>query len=173
MAVQVQQLTFPKGDFKQVIENDKAYLQALKNVIQAGAIKLNSYAKLGKENNYEGAKLQVEILDYVTKMKIQENIIQDKEQHYYNVFLPKYENELKEASENFTKEMEIIEAILQSDKTQLEGKKLKIYDAIQHEIEKYNAYKEVYGEDVEYIRQMYLMFKRLRTAYETAIQKAA
>jgi len=167
MSVEVKPLTFPKGDFKQVIENDKAYLQSLKNVIQAGAVKLNKYVKDGREADYSCAKLQIEMLDFVAKMKVQENIIQDKEQHYFNIFLPKYENELKEASENFEAEMGLINTILETDKSELEGKSLKIYQAIEHEIEKYNEYKKVYGNEVEYKRQMYLMFKRLRTAYES------
>ena len=167
MSVEVKQLTFPKGDFKQVIDNDKAYLQALKNVIQAGALKLNKYVQMGKEQEYSCAKLQIEMLDFVAKMKVQENIIQDKEQHYFNIFLPKYENELKEASENFESEMALIDTILQTEKSELEAKSLKIYQAIEHEIEKYNEYKKVYGNEVEYKRQMYLMFKRLRTAYES------
>lgn len=167
MSVEVKPLTFPKGDFKQVIENDKAYLQSLKNVIQAGAVKLNKYVQMGKEAEYSCAKLQIEMLDFVAKLKVQENIIQDKEQHYFNIFLPKYENELKEASENFEAELVLIDIILKTEKSVLVGKSMKIYQAIEHEIEKYNEYKKVYENEVEYKRQMYLMFKRLRTAYET------
>jgi uncharacterized protein YeaO (DUF488 family) len=139
----------------------------LKNVIQAGAVKLNKYVQMGKEQEYSCAKLQIEMLDFVAKMKVQENIIQDKEQHYFNIFLPKYENELKEAADNFDTEMVLVNTILESEKSSLEGKSLKIYEAIEHELEKYNEYKKVYGNEIEYKRQMYLMFKRLRTAYET------
>ena len=63
--------------------------------------------------------------------------------------------------------MVLIDTILKTDKSELEAKSLKIYQAIEHEMEKYNEYKKVYGNEVEYKRQMYLMFKRLRTAYET------
>jgi hypothetical protein len=167
MSVEVKPLTFPKGDFKQVIDNDKAYLQSLKNVIQAGAVKLNKYVQMGKQEEYSCAKLQIEMLDFVAKMKVQENIIQDKEQHYFNIFLPKYESELKEAADNFDAEMVLVNTILEFEKSSLEGKSLKIYEAIEHELEKYNEYKKVYGNEIEYKRQMYLMFKRLRTAYET------
>jgi hypothetical protein len=167
MSVEIKPLTFPKGDFKQVIDNDKAYLQALKNVIQAGALKLNKYVKDGREADYSCAKLQIEMLDFLAKMKVQENIIQDKEQHYFNIFLPKYEQELKETADNFDAEMALVNTILESDKSSLEGKSLKIYQAIEHEMEKYNEYKKVYENEIEYKRHMYFMFRRLRVAYET------
>ena len=47
----------------------------------------------------EWAENQVKVLDFQGKLRIQQKLIEDKETHFKNVFMPQFEKESKEAKE--------------------------------------------------------------------------
>lgn len=143
----------PKARMKQSIENDAQYLVALGQFIANAQKEMEKMQKLGK--NYEASKIQIEIFDAIGKYQANENLVNDKSTHFEKVFLPMYEKELQESSQNF-------EGMIQQCKEALlnmKGVENKIVGFIEKEVERYET-SEV-KEDDEFKNYTYKILKRL------------
>ena len=105
----------PKTDFEKVIEHDKLYYNTLNQALEFNIVKVDILGKVCQklianqtkesiEANIntltEWAETQVKVLDLQGKLRIQQKLIEDKETHFKNVFMPQFEKESKEAKEN-------------------------------------------------------------------------
>ena len=106
----------PKTDFLKVVEHDKLYYNTLNQALEMNIIKQDILGKkcqviIAKQKREEiveninmlceWSETQVKVLDMKGKLSIQRKLIDDKEIHYKNVFLPQFERESKEASKNY------------------------------------------------------------------------
>ena len=104
----------PKTDFLKVVEHDKLYYNTLNEALEYNIIKQdilgkkcqNILATQTKENISknisilsEYAETKLKVLDFKGKLHIHRKLIDDKELHYENVFLPQFNKESKEAQE--------------------------------------------------------------------------
>ena len=103
----------PMQRMKDSIQNDMAYLSALGIFIEQGQKKIQELAD--KKANLDAARLQVEIMEAIGKFQANEGLVNDKVMHYEKVFLPRYEEELKDSKENFAKNKEELEKIASLD----------------------------------------------------------
>ena len=96
----------PKTDFNKVLEHDKLYYNTLNQALEFNVVKQDILGKkcqsvIAKQNRNdiienidtlcEWAETQVKVLDMKGKLSIQRKLIDDKEIHYKNVFLPQFE----------------------------------------------------------------------------------
>lgn len=106
----------PKRDFEKVIEHDKVYANSLNKHIEFLTIKNDILGKKSQEvlanQTREGivknidtlcgwTESHIQLLDYTAKQRIQQKLVDDKVNHFENVFLPQYNKEIKESEENF------------------------------------------------------------------------
>ena len=106
----------PKTDFEKVIEHDKMYYNTLNQALEFNIVKqdilgkkcqmiiANQTKNLIEENINlltDWAETQLKVLDMQGKLRIQQKLIEDKETHFKNVFMPQFTKESKEANENF------------------------------------------------------------------------
>jgi DNA-binding helix-hairpin-helix protein with protein kinase domain len=170
------QRIMPKTDFEKIIEHDKLYYNTLNQALEFNIVKQDILGKkcqeiIAKQNKSnieininmltDWADTQVKVLDYQAKLRIQQKLIEDKETHFKNVFMPQFEKECKEAKENFQETYKKVKEHLNEG---AEG-----YDDILRKMvyemtwwEKCN--KEQKAND-EYLIQIYKPLKRLLSAY--------
>lgn len=109
----------PKTDFQKIIEHDKTYYNILNQALEYNVVKQDimsvKYKKIIKKQSKDEitknidllvdfAETSLKILDFQAKLRIQQKLVDDKEMHFDNVFLPQFEKESKEAKENFLKD---------------------------------------------------------------------
>jgi len=106
----------PKRDFEKVIEHDKTYANSLNQHIEFLTIKHDILGKRSQEvlqkqtrelivknidTLCDWTESHIQLLDYTAKQRIQQKLVDDKVNHFENVFLPQYNKEIKESEENF------------------------------------------------------------------------
>tara|TARA_R110000822_G_scaffold264436_3_gene388542 strand:+ start:81 stop:686 length:606 start_codon:yes stop_codon:yes gene_type:complete len=167
----------PKTDFLKVVEHDKLYYNTLNQALEFNIVKQDI---LGQEcqdiirkderdliiNNIDKlcdwAETQVKVLDMKGKCSIQRKLIDDKQTHYDNVFLPQFKRESEEASKNFKKTLKVVKDILKTKDKEFAS----ICDKINNELSWWNKCSAEKQKNEEYIVQIYKPLKRLESAYE-------
>jgi hypothetical protein len=173
----------PKTDFEKVIEHDKIYYNALNQAMEFNMIRQDVLLKrcqpilatqtkesIAKNINLlcDWAETQVKVLDLKGKLRIQAKLVEDKEMHFENVFLPQFNKEVEEAKANFD---ETLKQARKFVKTKREGVE-SIKEKIQYELTWWDKCDKKQQENDEYIVQIYKPLKRLLTAYDNAQNKA-
>ena len=164
-AVTTHKKTFipPKQRMQESIENDAKYLMALGAFIQESQKQMAVF--MSKKNMWEASKLNVEIMEAVAKYQANEGLVNDKQTHYEKVFLPMYEKEMAESKEKFAEVYSKIEAIIESEPSTDDAKKIKDY--LVKEKTEYND--SDMKDNEEYKNYMYKIFKRLVNKQEEII----
>ena len=87
----------PKDDFERTVNIQKQYVQLLKEFHAQLMIQRS------KGNAFSKSKMGVELFELSQKLDTQIEISVEKEQHYHNIFLPNYNEQLKDCESNFDK----------------------------------------------------------------------
>jgi hypothetical protein len=171
------QRIMPKTDFEKVIEHDKLYYNTLNQALEFNLVKqdilgkecqklIANQTKESIEANIDKltdwADTQVKVLDYQGKLRIQQKLIEDKETHFKNVFMPQFTKEASEANENFKATYDKVKELLKAGEEGYEDilKKM-VYESTWWE----KCNKEQKANE-EYLIQIYKPLKRLLSAYE-------
>lgn len=172
----------PKTDFLKVVEHDKLYYNTLNEALEYNIIKQdilgkkcqNILATQTKENISENisilseyAETKLKVLDFKGKLHIHRKLIDDKELHYENVFLPQFNKESKEAQENLSDTMKkAIECSKSKDKDMAS-----IVGKISYELEWWSKCDAKQKKNEEYIVQVYKPLKRLLSAWDKKVEE--
>jgi hypothetical protein len=171
------QRIMPKTDFEKVIEHDKLYYNTLNQALEFNLVKqdilgkecqklIANQTKESIEANIDKltdwADTQVKVLDYQGKLRIQQKLIEDKETHFKNVFMPQFTKEASEANENFKATYDKVKELLKAGEEGYEDilKKM-VYESTWWE----KCNKEQKANE-EYLIQIYKPLKSLLSAYE-------
>lgn len=146
----------PKALMQQSVENDAQYLLALGQFIQEAQKEIHKLQKQGK--SFEASKIQVEVLEAVGKYQANEGIVNEKQTHYDNVFLPMYEEQIKESNEKFDECYENCKKALVEHESNENAQVKRILNFIKKEIKDYEEYPE---KEEEFQNHTYKIFKRL------------
>ena len=172
----------PKTDFMKVVEHDKLYYNTLNQALEMNIIKQDILGKrcqviIANQKREEivdninilcdWAETQVKVLDMKGKLSIQRKLIDDKEIHYKNVFLPQFERESKEASKNYKTTLSNVKDILKKKEKGMES----ICEKINYELAWWNKCTADKKKNEEYIVQIYKPLKRLESAYEKRVEE--
>ena len=158
----------PKRKMEESIENDTRYLMALGSFIQSAEKMMNRYEKAG--DSYNATKIQLEIFDAVGKLQANQGLVNDKMLHYEKIFLPMYENDMKECGENFEKVLS--DCRLVNESVSATDEENKIASFIKLELSNYEE--SELKNDEEYILHTYKILKRLQNKWnDTQITKAS
>jgi hypothetical protein len=172
----------PKTDFLRVIEHDKVYYNALTQHLEFSIIKSDLLQKKVEEilrtqteenikNNIdtlcEFSKTRLECLDLKAKQHIQEKLVEDKQTHYENVFLPQYDKECKEMKSQFETTFKEAEGLLELT----DERYLPLIKKVKYEMEWWNKADKEKREDDEYKIQLYKPLKRIVSAYNREKEK--
>lgn len=167
----------PKTDFEKIIEHDKLYYNTLNQALEFNTIKQDILGKKCQDllsrqtrelivNNIDmltdWSETQVKILDMQGKLRIQQKLIEDKETHFNNVFMPQFNKESKEAKENFKEtHKKVKDAIKDNAEGYEDILKKMVYELTWWE----KCSKEQQAND-EFLIQIYKPLKRLLSAFE-------
>jgi hypothetical protein len=110
----------------------------------------------------EWAENQVKVLDFQGKLRIQQKLIEDKETHFKNVFMPQFEKESKEAKENFKETYKKVKELLNEGAEGYDD----ILKKMVYEMTWWEKCNKEQKENEEYVIQIYKPLKRLLSAYE-------
>jgi len=172
----------PKTDFNKVLEHDKLYYNTLNEALEYNIIKQdilgNKCAKVIANQTKETitknidmlcdyAETKLKVLDFKGKLQIQRKMIEDKEMHYENVFLPQFNKESKEAKENIDKTLKEAKNILQNTEKEYES----IVNKITYELDWWSQCDNKKKANEEYVIQVYKPLKRLISAYQQKKQE--
>jgi len=172
----------PKTDFLKVVEHDKLYYNTLNEALEYNIIKqdilgkktANLVAKQTKELIIENinllteyAETKLKVLDFKGKLHIHRKLIDDKELHYENVFLPQFNKESKEAKENLVSTMKRAKECSQNKDKQFES----IVKKITYELEWWSKCDSTQKKNEEYMVQVYKPLKRLLSAFDKKVQE--
>ena len=172
----------PKTDFLKVVEHDKLYYNTLNQALEMNIIKQDILGKkcqviIAKQKREEiveninmlceWSETQVKVLDMKGKLSIQRKLIDDKEIHYKNVFLPQFERESKEASKNYKTTISNVKDILKKKEKGMES----ICEKINYELAWWNKCTADKKKNEEYIVQIYKPLKRLESANEKRVEE--
>ena len=172
----------PKTDFKKVVEHDKLYYNTLNQALEFNVIKQDILGKKCQDilktqtrekviDNIdmlcEWAETQVKVLDCKGKLNIQKKLIEDKETHYTNVFLPQFEKESKEANKNIKDTLKQAKSLINKKEKGLEN----ICKKINYELTWWNKCDTIKQKNEEYIVQIYKPLKRLLSAYDKKVEE--
>ena len=167
----------PKTDFEKVIEHDKLYYNTLNQALEFNIVKqdilgkkcqmiiANQTKKLIEENINvltEWAETQVKVLDIQGKLRIQQKLIEDKETHFKNVFMPQFIKEAKEANENSKEVFDKVQICIDAEKEELAD----IVHKMSYELAWWNKCSDEQQKNDEFLIQIYKPLKRLVSAYE-------
>lgn len=167
----------PKTDFEKVIEHDKLYYNTLNQALEFNLVKQDILGKkcqmiianqtkdlITKNIDMltEWAETQVKVLDYQGKLRIQQKLIDDKETHFKNVFMPQFEKEAKEANENFKATYTKVKELLVAGEEGYED----ILKKMVYESSWWEQCSKEQKANEEFIIQIYKPLKRLLSAYE-------
>ena len=166
----------PKTDFLKVIEHDKLYYNMLDRALEFNVIKQDILSKkctkvLEKQtketitNNIndlvDWAETQVKVLDLKAKVNIQRKLIDDKETHFDNVFMPQFEKEKAEAKENLKETLKLAKEKLKNKRKELDD----IVNKIKFELRWWEKSSAKDKSNDEYKIEIYKPLKRLITAF--------
>ena len=172
----------PKTDFKKVVEHDKLYYNTLNQALEFNVIKQDILGKkcqdIIKTQTRESviknidmlcdwAETQVKVLDLKGKLNIQKKLIEDKETHFNNVFMPQFEKESKEATKNIKDALKQAKTLLDKKEKGLEG----ICKKINYELTWWSKCDSSKQKNEEYIVQVYKPLKRLLSAYDKKLEE--
>ena len=167
----------PKTDFNKVLEHDKLYYNTLNQALEFNVVKQDILGKkcqsvIAKQNRNdiienidtlcEWAETQVKVLDMKGKLSIQRKLIDDKEIHYKNVFLPQFEKESKEAKKDLDSVMKKCKEIIKSKDKGLQ----EIVHKVNYELTWWNKCDTSQKSNEEYMVQVYKPLKRLISAFD-------
>ncbi len=166
----------PKTDFLKVIEQDKLYYNTLNRALEYNIIKQDI---LGKKcsvilknqtrqlitkninNLTEYAETQIRVLDLKAQTNIQQQLIEDKELHFENVFMPQFKKEVEDCNKNLNNCFKDVKKILQDDSKEMKT----IVDKIKFELKWWDKVDEKNQKNDEYKVNIYKPLKRLITNY--------
>jgi hypothetical protein len=166
----------PKTDFEKVIEHDKLYFNTLNQALEFNAVKqdilgkqcqrilANQTRELVIENINllcEWAETQVKVLDMKGKLRIQQKLVEDKEIHFENVFMPQFNKELEEASKNYVQTIKDARELIKLNREYFE----EINEKLVYELSWWDKTTAEQKLNDEYIIQIYKPLKRLINAY--------
>jgi hypothetical protein len=172
----------PKTDFLKVIEHDKLYYNTMNQALEFNLVKqdvLGNKCKpiLARQTREdiikhintltEWAETQVKVLDIQGKLRIQQKLIEDKEMHFENVFLPQFNKELEEAKANFDNTLKQARKFMNNDREGVES----IKEKINYELTWWDKCSKEQQSNEEYIVQIYKPLKRLLNAYDNKNNK--
>lgn len=167
----------PKTDFEKVIEHDKLYYNTLNQALEFNLVKqdilgkkcrmiiANQTQQLITENIdmlTDWAETQLKVLEMQGKLRIQQKLIDDKETHFKNVFMPQFIKEAKEANENFAETLKKVKDLLKLGEEGYED----ILKKMVYETSWWEKCDKEQKANEEYIIQIYKPLKRLLSAYE-------
>jgi len=167
----------PKTDFQKVIEHDKVYYNTMNQALEFNIIKQDILEKeckkiLQKQSReliiekvdtlVDWAETQVKVLDLKGKLRIQQKLVEDKEMHFENIFLPQFEKEVKEAKKNVDATIERAREFCNSDREGVESIKAKLT----FELSWWDKCSVEKQRNDEYILQVYKPLNRLLNAYD-------
>ena len=112
----------PKRDFLKVLEHDKIYANTLSQHLEFLTIKQDILSKKcakhlnPKTQTRDGiidnidmlcdfTKTRIDCLDLTAKLRIQNKLVEDKMNHFDNVFIPQFNKEVEEMKKDFDKYM--------------------------------------------------------------------
>jgi hypothetical protein len=174
----------PKTDFEKVIEHDKLYYNTLNQALEFNLIKQDILSKtcqkiIAKQTKdsieanidvlTEWAENQVKVLDYQGKLRIQQKLIEDKETHFKNVFMPQFTKEATEANENSKEVFEKVKVCLDENKEEYKD----ILHKMTYELAWWNKCSKEQQKNEEFLIQIYKPLKRLLSAYEDKTKEIA
>ena len=87
-------MLLPKLDQETILDNLRTYVAAMKEFIAAAKNKRDK--QLAPDEDYERAKLTLEILEYESRLDAQSRILKVREAYYKNEFMPQFEKEVAE-----------------------------------------------------------------------------
>jgi hypothetical protein len=166
----------PKTDFEKVIEHDKLYFNTLNQALEFNVVKqdilgkqcqrilANQTKELITENINllcEWAETQVKVLDMKGKLRIQQKLVEDKEIHFENVFMPQFNKELEEASKNYVQTIKDARELMKLNREYFE----EINEKLVYELSWWDKTTAEQKLNDEYIIQIYKPLKRLINAY--------
>ena len=167
----------PKTDFEKVIEHDKLYFNTLNQALEFNLIKqeilgqtcqklLANQTKDSIEANInlltDWAETQLKVLDMQGKLRIQQKLIEDKETHFKNVFMPQFEKESQEAKENSKALFDKVQNCYDEEREDMK----EILHKMSYELAWWNKCSEEQQKNDEFLIQIYKPLKRLVSAYE-------
>jgi hypothetical protein len=173
----------PNKDFQKVIAHDKVYCQSLSEKLEFYTIKENVLnqkcsmilKKQVKENIIDNIDLLCEwseakliCLDTKAHLIIQNRLVEDKERHYNNVFLPQYEKELAECKTHFDSMIKDCRQFI-IDKPKMSEE---ILPKIKAELYWYDILSKDDQKDEEYKLQLFKPIRRLFNAYSNLVKDA-
>lgn len=172
----------PKTDFEKVIEHDKLYFNTLNQALEFNIVKqdilgkkcqmilANQTKKLIEENINlltEWAETQVKVLDMQGKLRIQQKLIEDKETHFKNVFMPQFNKEAKEAKENSKALFDKVQNCYDEEREDMKD----ILHKMSYELAWWNKCSDEQQKNEEFLIQIYKPLKRLVSAYEDKVKE--
>jgi maltooligosyltrehalose synthase len=167
----------PKTDFEKIIEHDKLYFNTLNQALEFNLIKQNILgetcqklmAKQTKESIEanihtltDWAETQLKVLDMQGKLRIQQKLIEDKETHFQNVFMPQFIKESKEAKEHSREIFDKVQDCIDAEREEFK----EIVHKMRYELAWWNKCSENQQNNDEFLIQIYKPLKRLVSAYE-------
>ena len=167
----------PKTDFEKVIEHDKLYYNTLNQALEFNLVKQDILGKVCQkliakqtkesiEANIntltDWAETQVKVLDFQGKLRIQQKLIDDKETHFKNVFMPQFEKESSEAKANSKEIFEKVQNYIDAEKEEFK----EIVHKMIYELSWWNKCSDEQKNNDEFLIQIYKPLKRLVSAYE-------
>jgi hypothetical protein len=172
----------PKTDFQKIIEHDKTYYNILNQALEYNVVKQDimsvKYKKIIKKQSKDEitknidllvdfAETSLKILDFQAKLRIQQKLVDDKEMHFDNVFLPQFEKESKEAKENFLKVINRAKVIVDENNNYFES----LINKINYEFAWWDKVDEKSKKNEEYVIQLYKPLKRILANYDKKIEE--
>jgi hypothetical protein len=172
----------PKTDFQKIIEHDKTYYNILNQALEYNVVKQDimsvKYKKIIKKQSKDEitknidllvdfAETSLKILDFQAKLRIQQKLVDDKEMHFENVFLPQFEKESKEAKENFLKVINRAKVIVDENNNYFES----LINKINYEFAWWDKVDEKKKKNEEYVIQLYKPLKRILANYDKKIEE--
>jgi hypothetical protein len=167
----------PKTDFEKIIEHDKLYFNTLNQALEFNLIKQNilgatcqklmaNQTKDSIEANIhtltDWAETQLKVLDMQGKLRIQQKLIEDKETHFQNVFMPQFIKESKDAKENSREIFDKVQDCIDAEREEFK----EIVHKMRYELAWWNKCSEEQQKNDEFLIQIYKPLKRLVSAYE-------
>jgi hypothetical protein len=172
----------PKTDFAKVIEHDKLYYNTLNQALEFNIVKQDILgqkcqvilAKQTRENITqninllcEWAETQVKVLDMKAKLRIQQKLVDDKQTHFDNVFMPQFNKEWEEASKNYKETIEQARNFVKANKEGFES----ITEKLLYELTWWDKCNKEQQKNEEYIIQVYKPLKRILSAYDRKVEE--
>ena len=172
----------PKTDFEKVIEHDKLYYNTLNQALEFNLVKqdilgkkcqmiiANQTKKLIEDNINlltDWAETQLKVLDMQGKLRIQQKLIEDKETHFNNVFMPQFNKEAKEAKENSREIFDKVQSCIDAENEEFKD----IVHKMSYELAWWNKCSDEQQKNDEFLIQIYKPLKRLVSAYEDKVKE--